>query len=90
MIIWMILAIFLGQISVAHTKFKTGPIKPYKDFGQKSTFTYDWFVRWFHELLFNKSTNFSNDFFCYVFLEGRIFDCNQNIQKTCRYIKTLF
>ena len=25
----------------------------------------DWFVRWFHEVLFNEYTSFSYDFFCY-------------------------
>ena len=38
-------------------------------------------IRWFHELSFNKSTNFQQNFLLYVFLWGRIFDWNQNIQK---------
>ena len=35
-------------------------------------------VTWIHEFLFNESSNFFNEFFWYVFLGGRTFDCNRN------------
>ena len=43
-------------------------------------FSYDRFVRWFHEIAFNESTDFSKkNFNVMFFLEAYLnFDCNQN------------